>query len=112
MSETFPLRWRTNLSAGQLRSALRSGARCVRYDYTVSLLVATWLFQSRVHLVRTDDGRFGRGFVYMLASLFLGPWALPWGPILTLECIWSNAHGGRDVTAEIVEWLDTAEGIA
>ncbi len=103
------LRWRNELSADELRAALMAGARCVRYEYAVSCLLFTLHFQSKVHLVHTPDGLYGRGIPYMLATVLLGPWALPWGPLATLQSLWANYCGGHDVTAEIADWLDDRE---
>ena len=99
-------RWNTELEPDDLRRAFRAGARCVRYDYAVSCVVLTMQFQSKVHLVRSSDGLYGRGIPYMFVSLLLGPWALPWGPLVTMQSIWDNFRGGHDVTQEISAWLD------
>ena len=103
------LRWNSELNRDDLRAALLDGARCVRYEYAVSCIAFTLQFQSKVHLVRSDDGRYGRGIVYSLASMVFGPWALPWGPLVTLHALWENYGGGHDVTDEIAEWLDAEE---
>ena len=100
------LRWRTEYTRDELRRALMAGARCVRYEYAVSCIAFTLLFQSKVHLVRSADGIYGRGILYMLASVFLGPWALPWGPLATVHALWENYTGGHDVTDEVADWLD------
>lgn len=100
------LRWRTHLPRDGLRAALSAGARCIRYEYAVSCILFTLHFQSKVHLVRTADGLYGRGIPYMIASALLGPWSLPWGPLVTLHAIWANSRGGHDVTDEIADWLD------
>ena len=105
----LPFRWNENLTRAELRGELLSGARCVRYEYAVSCIAFTLLFQSKVHIVRTDDGQYTRAIPYMLASLMLGPWSLPWGPLATLHSIWENYTGGHDVTAEIAAWLDADE---
>ena len=109
---TFPFRWRANVSPGELRAALESGARCVRYEYAVSGLLFTLRFRSQVHLVRSDNGLYFRGVPYILASVLLGPWALPWGPLATLHALWTNYCGGHDVTDEIAAWLDGEEAEA
>jgi len=109
---TYSFRWNEALTREELRGALEAGARCIRYEYAVSCIAFTLLFQSKVHLVRTDDGRYTRGIPYMLASLVLGPWSLPWGPLATLHALWENYTGGRDVTGEIAGWLDDPEAEA
>jgi len=103
------LRWRTELTRDELRRALSAGARCVRYEYAVSCIALTLLFRSKVHLVRSADGIYGRGMLYMLASVLLGPWALPWGPLATVRALRENYAGGHDVTDEITDWLDDEE---
>ena len=109
---TIPFRWRANVSRAELRAALEAGARCVRYEYAVSALLFTLHYRSQVHLVRSDSGPYLRGIPYILASMLLGPWALPWGPLATLHALWANSCGGHDVTEEIAAWLDDEEAEA
>ena len=104
--QALPLRWRTELTSDGLRAALQEGALCVRYEYAVSCVVFTLQFQSKVHLIRGAGGRYGRGIPYMVVSVLLGPWALPWGPLATLHALWHDGTGGHDVTDEIAAWLD------
>ena len=93
--------------AGRAKPAPGPAPECIRYEYAVSCILFTLHFQSKVHLVRTADGLYGRGIPYMVASALLGPWSLPWGPLVTLHAIWANSRGGHDVTDEIADWLDT-----
>lgn len=68
----------------------------VRYPYVVSAVVVTFRFESRVHRVRTADGRYLRAIPYMLASLLFGWWGLPWGPVQTWRAVWECLNGGLD----------------
>jgi hypothetical protein len=36
-----------------------------------------------------------------VASMLLGWWALPWGPLLTFRCLWVNLSGGNDLTEQV-----------
>ena len=40
---------------------------------------------------------------YLLISLALGWWGLPWGPFYTLGSVWQVLKGGMDCTQEIVD---------
>jgi len=42
---------------------------------------------------------------FTLLSLVLGWWGIPWGPIYTVQSLWVNAQGGRDVTREVAAAL-------
>jgi hypothetical protein len=59
-------------SIPQLQQELQQGAKFVMYQYCISLFVVT----------------FKR-------------WGLPWGPIYTLQTLWINLRGGKDITKEI-----------
>ena len=69
----------------------------VRYPYVVSAVVVTFRFESRPHRVRSADGRYVRGIPYLLVSLLLGWWGVPWGPIQTWRAIWDCLNGGVEV---------------
>jgi hypothetical protein len=43
-----------------------------------------------------------KGLPFSLLSLFLGWWGIPWGPIYTVQALWVNFSGGKDVTREIL----------
>ena len=48
-----------------------------------------------------SDGEL-QGLPFTLLSLLLGWWGIPWGPIYTIQSLWVNLKGGRDVTQEIM----------
>ncbi len=79
---------------------LENGAVAVRYEYCISLGLASLHFRSRLHLVEARNRRYFQGLPYVLLSLAFGPWGLPWGPYLTARTIWNNLCGGIDATAE------------
>jgi hypothetical protein len=66
----------------------------VRYPYVISLVFVTLRYESGVHLVRTADGRYLRSIPYLLTSLLLGWWGVPWGPLLTVRAVWDCLNGG------------------
>lgn len=85
---------------------LRAGWRAVRFLSCASFLVATVTRPSGVYLTQTWHSRYFLGLGYSAASLALGPWGIPWGPVWTLRAIWTNLTGGVDVTADVLARLE------
>ena len=95
-----------HLDGGQLATELERGARFVSYSYCVSLLLVTFRRSSGVIYLPPETVAQWAGSRYLLVTLLLGWWALPWGPIYALGCIWQALRGGSDCTHEIVEEMD------
>lgn len=91
----------------QVLAMLDSGAIAVRYRYVVSIVLVTLEFESSPFLLRDSDSRYAWSIPYVVLSLLLGWWGLPWGPFQTVRSVWSNLHGGEDVTEEAVSALET-----
>jgi hypothetical protein len=71
-----------------------ANSRRVRFEVCCSFLVATVRCRSAVYQTESAWQRVSLGVPYALASLALGPWGLPWGPIWTLVAVWINLTGG------------------
>lgn len=89
-------------SDGELQQELQQGGKFVIYQYCISLLVITFKRSSNVYFIRHDENAVVKGLAFTLLSLLLGWWGIPWGPIYTIQSIWVNFGGGRDVTKEIM----------
>ena len=98
-------RWRSTVPPAELRNRLGEGASCVRYEYVLSLILVTFRWQSKVHLVRHEISTYFRAIPYTLFTCLFGWWGLPWGPIESAQAIWTNLGGGLDVTDEIEDSL-------
>jgi hypothetical protein len=89
----------------QLEDDVRRGGRFVIYLYCISLLVVTFRRPSAVVYVPAGQSAFFKGLPYTLLSLIGGWWGLPWGPIRTLEAVFTNIGGGKDVTEEVMRHM-------
>jgi len=89
-------------SDGELQQELQRGGKVVVYQYCISLLVITFKRSANVYFIRHDENAVVKGLTFTLLSLLLGRWGVPWGPIYTIQSIWVNFGGGRDVTKEIM----------
>lgn len=94
-----------NLTAEELRAELAAGGRFVFYEYCISFLVLTLRRPTRIRFLRAGDGGLLRGLPYVLLSLLLGWWGLPWGVIYTPLTIFTNLCGGQDVTEDVTAHL-------
>jgi hypothetical protein len=92
-------------SLEQLDTELLQGARFVMYYYTFSVLVMTYRRGSDIHYIRPDKSRVAPGLPFTLLSLLVGWWGIPWGPIYTVQSVWINLRGGKDVTKAVMAVL-------
>jgi hypothetical protein len=107
LPELLHLRGVRPLFAEELRTRLAAGARCVRFEFCLSLLFVTVRRQSPVYLTFSWHQRYLRGLGYSALALLLGLWGVPWGLIWTPWAIWVNTTGGADCTHEVLAWLDS-----
>ena len=98
------------MTGEQLAIELELGGRFVVYEYCISIILMTFKRPSDIYFIRVGEGAAARGLGFTLLTLFLGWWAIPWGPIYTIGALFTNLSGGRDVTAEVVASLQ--EGAA
>ena len=92
-------------SLEQLETELLQGARFVSYYYTFSIVVMTYRRGSDIRYIRSEKSRVAAGLPFTLLSLLVGWWGLPWGPIYTVQSVWINFRGGKDVTNAVMAVL-------
>lgn len=95
-----------------IRAEVAAGARFVVYQYCISVVVMTFKRPSDIYFVRAGEGATAKGLKFTLLSFLFGWWGIPWGPIYTVQSIWVNSRGGRDVTQQIVASAAQAQGTA
>jgi hypothetical protein len=90
------------LSAADLQDAVNEGGRFVYYAWTISAIILTFKRTSGVYLVRQDENRMRKGYIFSTMSLLFGWWGIPSGPKYTMESLRTNWRGGKDVTDEVM----------
>jgi hypothetical protein len=95
-------------SGGQLQQELQQGGKFVIYQFCISLLIITFKRSSNVYFLSHEENAVVKGLPFTLLSLLLGWWGIPWGPIYTVQSIWVNFNGGKDVTKEVLASLMAA----
>ena len=89
-------------SGMHLQQEIASGGKFVIYQYCISILIMTFKRGSDIYFIPGSESRVIKGLVFSLVSFFLGWWGIPWGPIYTIQALWVNFNGGKDVTQEVL----------
>jgi hypothetical protein len=90
---------------GELEFELQRGAKFVLFQYCVSVIILTFRRPSDIYFVRQGENALVKGLPFTLLSLVAGWWGIPWGPIYTIQSIYNNSRGGKDVTQAVVNSL-------
>jgi hypothetical protein len=90
------------LTNQQVQDEVAQGGRFVMYQYCISIILMTFRRTSNIYFLKAGQGSIGKGVGFTLISLLLGWWGIPWGPIYTVQTVWVNFRGGRDVTQEVL----------
>jgi hypothetical protein len=96
-----------NITAEQLSQDVQDGAKFVTYQYCVSLVVVTFKRGSDIYFIRPGESAMTKGLSFTAISLLLGWWGIPWGPIYTIATLITNFGGGKNVTLEVMNALDS-----
>src|SRR5262245_55578603 len=89
-------------SGGHLQQEITHGGKFVIFQYCISLLIITFKRSSNIYFISHADNSIVKGLPFTLLSLVLGWWGIPWGPIYTIQSVWVNFNGGKDVTREVL----------
>jgi hypothetical protein len=90
-----------SLTAAELEAGLAAGGRFVFYEFCISFVVLTLRCPTAVRYLPPAEWGVLRGLPYVLVSLLLGWWGVPWGIIYTPLTIFTNLCGGHDVTEQV-----------
>jgi hypothetical protein len=96
-----------NLNPDDFDFELQRGGKLVYFEYCISLLVVTLRRPSDAYFVRVGESSVLRGMPFTLISLIGGWWAIPWGPIRTIQCLYTNLGGGKPAPPEVINSMRT-----
>ena len=83
---------------GELDFEVQHGGKFVLFQYCISVIVLTFRRPSDIYFLRQGENPVAKGLPFTLLSLVAGWWGIPWGPIYTIQSIYNNSRGGKDVT--------------
>ena len=93
----------------ELQREIQQGGKFVVYHYCISLFIITFKRSSKLYFIHHDQNAVVTGLPFTLLTLLLGWWGIPWGPIYTIQSLWINLRGGRDVTKEAITPLFSSQ---
>ncbi len=94
-----------NMSGAEMSAELAKGGAFVVYEYAISIVIMTFYRSSDIIFIRADDNRIVKGLGYIILTLVLGWWGIPWGPIRSVQALVTNFQGGKDVTSKVTELI-------
>jgi hypothetical protein len=100
------------MSPQEIAFELQRGAKFVQYQYCYSLVVVTFKRGTDIYFVPAGESAVVKGMAWTLFTLLLGWWGIPWGPIFSMQSLWINLRGGRDVTPQAARVLQVPIDIA
>jgi hypothetical protein len=96
------------MTFGELQHELDRGGKFVIFEYCVSILILTFKNPTDIYFIRSGESAVSKSLGYTLVSLVAGWWGFPWGPIYTISSLATNLGGGKDVTSEVIQALQSA----
>ncbi|PKA15913.1 hypothetical protein [Leptospira haakeii] len=99
------------LSEAEIRSEVQRGGKFVYYLYTFSILIMTFKNPSKVYFIRARENSILKGLGFTVVTLLFGWWGFPWGPIYSIQSLFTNLRGGKDITPEVLSSLRTEQQI-
>lgn len=94
------------LSAAEIQSEIARGGKFVTFHYCISIVILSFKQVSDVHFIREGESTFKKSIGYTIAALLLGWWGIPFGIFWTLEALFYNLGGGKNVTKDILPILN------
>ena len=92
------------MTIDDLRSALRRGGRCVRYQFVVSGILLSRRRSSGIYFIPVGASAVTPGLLWSLITVLFGWWGFP-GPVFTIPALVKNFQGGDDVTGKVMAAL-------
>ena len=90
------------MTQAEIMDELKRGGRFVVYRYCFSLVVVTYRRGTDVYFIKAGESAALRGLKWTLLTLVAGWWGFPWGPIFSVQCLYTNLTGGKEVTADVI----------
>ena len=99
------IRGTENMKQGELEFEIQRGGKFVHFQYCISIVILTFRRPSDIYFMRHGENAVMKGLPFTLLSLVAGWWGIPWGPIYTIQSVYNNSCGGKDVTQAVVNSL-------
>lgn len=97
------------LTTDEINHELNNGAKFVIFQYCFSVILMTFKRGSDIYFIKAGESTVKHSIGFTLITFIFGWWGIPWGPIYTIGALYSNLTGGKDVTQDVLNSLNTMD---
>lgn len=95
------------LSVTEINKELSRGAKFVVFQYCFSIIVMTFRRSSSIYFIKAGESTVRYSIGFTLVTFIFGWWGIPWGPIYSIGALFSNLTGGKDITQEVLNSMNS-----
>lgn len=95
------------LSIEKINRELSNGAKFVVFTYCFSIIVMSFKRRSNVYFIKVGESTVKYSIGFTLITLVFGWWGIPWGPIYSIGALYSNLKGGKNITLEVLDSMNS-----
>ena len=95
------------LSVDEINRELNNGAKFVVFQYCFSIIVMTFKRGSDINFIKAGESTIKHSIGFTLITFLFGWWGIPWGPIYSIGALFSNLTGGKDITQEVLNSMNS-----
>jgi len=97
------------MTVNDLNEELSKGGKFVVFQFCISIIVMTFRRGSDIYFIRGGESTIKHSIAYTLLTFFLGWWGIPWGPIYSIGAMATNISGGKDITKEVLNSMNSKQ---
>jgi len=95
------------LTVDEINRELSNGAKFVVFQYCFSIILMTFKRGSDIYFIKAGESTIKYSIGFTLITFFFGWWGIPWGPIYSIGALFSNLTGGKDITQEVLNSMNS-----
>jgi len=95
------------LTISDINRELDNGAKFVVFQYCISIVVMTFRRGSDIYFIKAGDSSIKYSIGFTILTLLFGWWGIPWGPIYSIGSLYTNLTGGKDITQEVINSMNS-----
>jgi len=95
------------LSVDDINRELSNGAKFVVFQYCFSIIVMTFKRRSDIYFIKAGESTVKHSIWFTIITLLFGWWGIPWGPVYSIGSLSTNLTGGKDITQEVLNSMNS-----
>jgi hypothetical protein len=95
------------LSTDDINKELSNGAKFVVFQYCFSVILMTFKRGSDIYFIKAGESTVKHSIGFTLITLVFGWWGILWGPIYSISALHSNLTGGKDITQDVLNSINS-----